>query len=61
MVHSYSNHFDTHIYTSDQSGLFPSVLPLIMVKCVNKTLAKDVSDNIKLTFDVRTEKVTVHL
>ena len=31
------------------------------MKSVNKTLAKDVSDNIKLTFNVRTEKVTVHL
>jgi hypothetical protein len=32
-----------------------------LVKSVNKTLAKDVSDNIKFTFNVRTEKVTVHL
>ena len=63
------NNFDTHIYTSDQSGLFSTTIIDYgfyetmpdLVKSVNKTLAKDVSDNIKLTFNVRTEKVTVHL
>ncbi|CAB3996273.1 Hypothetical predicted protein [Paramuricea clavata] len=61
--------FDTHIYTSDQSGLFSTTIIDYgfyetmpdLVKSVNKNLAKDVSDNIKLTFNVRTEKVTVHL
>ena len=63
------NNFDTHIYTSDRSGLFSATIIYYgfyetmpdLVKSVNKTLAKDVSDNIKLTFNVRTEKVTVHL
>ena len=63
------SNFDTHIYTSDQSGLFSTTIIDYgfyetmhdLVKSVNKTLAKDVSDNIKLTFNVRTEKVTVHL
>ena len=49
------NNFDTHIYTCDQSGLFSTTIIDYgfyetmpdLVKSVNKTLAKDVSDNIK--------------
>jgi hypothetical protein len=64
-----NKNFDTHIYTSDQSGLFSVTIidygfyetMSDSVQSVNNTLAKAWSDNIKLTFNVRTEKVTVHL
>ena len=61
--------YDNHIYYADRSGLFfPTVVEYgyygtmtDLIKSTNKALAKDVNDNIKLTFNAKTGKVTVQL
>ena len=61
---------NNHIYFDDnKSGLFSAVyidyghyqVIQDLIKATNKTLAKNVSDNIKLTVNALTGKVTVHI
>ena len=60
---------DNHIYYNDNGlifltsfvdyGYYKSVKDL--VESVNRTLAQDAKGNVSMSFDKRTEKVTVHL
>ena len=60
---------DNHIYYSDDGYIFLTSFVdygyyetmTDFVKSVNKALLKDTKGNVRITFDVRTEKVTVHL
>ena len=60
---------DSHIYYSDEGYLFLTLIvnygyyEMIndLIKSMNKAFAKDTNGNITLTFNSRTEKVTVHL
>ena len=60
---------DNHIYYSDDGYIFLTAFVDYgyyetmkdFVKSVNKTLSKETKGNVSITFDVRTEKVTVHL
>ncbi len=61
--------FDTHFYYTDRSGI-PSTAYVSygyyetvqdLIKATNKVLARDVNDNIKLTYNALTGKVTVQL
>jgi hypothetical protein len=63
------DNFDTHFYYTDQSGI-PSAAYVSygyyetvqdLIKAVNKELAKVVNDNIKLSYNALTGKVTVQL
>lgn len=62
--------FDNHIYYADRSGIFSSAFVDYgyyetmqnLIKAANAALKKETkNDNITLTFNARTEKVTVHL
>ncbi len=63
------DNFDTHVYYADRSGTFSTVYVSYgyyetvqeLIKAMNKVLARDVNDNIKLTYNVLTGKVTVQL
>ena len=60
---------DNHIYYSDDGYIFLTAFVDYgyyetmkdLVKSVNTTLSKETKGNVSMTFDVRTEKVTVHL
>ena len=60
---------DNYIYYSDDGYIFLTSFAdygyyetmTDFVKSVNKALLKDTKGNVRMTFDVRTEKVTVHL
>ena len=61
--------YDNHIYCADKSGTFLTTFVDYgyyetmqeIIKAINKALAKDVNDNIKLTFNAPTGKVAVRL
>ncbi len=63
------DNFDTHFYHADRSGIFSTSYVSYgyyetvqeLMKATNKVLAKDVSDNIKMTYNALTGKVTVQL
>ena len=60
---------DTHIFYADKSGVFQQAITDYgyyqsmqdLVKAVNKALARNVNDNIKLTYNALNGKVTVQL
>ena len=60
---------DNHIYYSDDGYIFLTAFVDYgyyetmrdFVKSVNTTLSKETKGNVSITFDVQTEKVTVHL
>ena len=60
---------DTHIFYADKSGLFQQAIVDYgyynsmqeLVKAVNKALARNVNDNIKLTYNALNGKTTVQL
>ena len=63
------NGSDTHIFYADKSGVFQQAIVDYgyynsmqeLVKAVNKALARNVNDNIKLTHNALNGKVTVQL
>ena len=60
---------DTHIFYADKSGVFQQAIidcgyyqsMQDLVKAVNKALAKNVNDNIKLTYNALNGKVRIQL
>ena len=60
---------DTHFFYADQTGLFQQAITDYgyyqsmqeLIKAANKALSRNVSDNIKLTYNAFTGKVTVEI
>ncbi len=65
----WQNTFDTHAYFADRSGIFSTMYVSYgyyetvqnLIKAMNKELVRVVNDNIKLTYNALTGKVTVQL
>lgn len=59
---------DNHLYCSDDGYIFLTAFVDYgyetikdLIKSLNKALSKEVKGNISMTFDVETEKVTIHV